>query len=543
MTSYITLRTARRLAAGAVLISAAALGVALPAGPAAAAPVAASAPPVTCTGNGTDGNRVQALYVYEPGGDQYAQREPWIRQALWEAQVNINDSARRDGAQRWLRYLHNNVSSNCQVTITKVQVPTGTWNKAWNEINDTLKNLGFNAARRIYLMIGEGYDDRACGNTDPDPMFSTAPGSSNPNNTRTIFSRVHFGCFGGHVVTHELTHALGAVPESAPHYAGYGHCSDGQDVMCQNTDLLSCPDPLATRLLDCNQDDYFGVTPRGSYLPSHWNPANESAYLTSGTATTAITTVPPVPPQYLAATNVSGTSVALTFRPPGSAWQPVTSYEVMNGATVLATIPAAKRTTVNVGGLSTQRTYSLTIRSRALVNGVNRVSVNSTPLTFTTGTSATWAAAATNGALLVLTNDVLGPDNRNYAIEDYWSSLDENAMMVLYQRDEGLSQQWRVTTNGGGYSLVNQRSQKCLAVLGGSTTAGAQIVQNTCNSSVTGQRWTFTDLGSGKFQLRSALSSLCVQSQNGATTEFTPLVQATCNTGQPTQRWSPNRLS
>jgi hypothetical protein len=88
---------------------------------------------------------------------------------------------------------------------------------------------------------------------------------------------------------HEITHNLGGVQWSAPHStqpAGfqnprYGHCWQGNDVMCYLEDSGAahamrndCPriGGAIPQAYDCGRDDYFNPAPAaGSYLATHWN--------------------------------------------------------------------------------------------------------------------------------------------------------------------------------------------------------------------------------------------------------------------------------
>jgi hypothetical protein len=88
---------------------------------------------------------------------------------------------------------------------------------------------------------------------------------------------------------HEMTHNLGGVQWSAPHStepAGlqdprYGHCWQGNDVMCYVEDggashplRNDCPriGGAIPQVYDCGRDDYFNPAPAaGSYLATHWN--------------------------------------------------------------------------------------------------------------------------------------------------------------------------------------------------------------------------------------------------------------------------------
>jgi hypothetical protein len=88
---------------------------------------------------------------------------------------------------------------------------------------------------------------------------------------------------------HELTHNLGSVGPNAPHATEYGHCYDGNDVMCYDDDFdpgtypltAGCPTipGVMNQVYDCGNDDYFNVAPAaGTYLATYWN-TYDSPYL------------------------------------------------------------------------------------------------------------------------------------------------------------------------------------------------------------------------------------------------------------------------
>jgi Ricin-type beta-trefoil lectin domain-like len=507
-----------------------------------AAVAVAAAPGLTCSGDGNSGNRVKVVYVFETGSDRFTAVEPAIRQAIWEAQTNINDSARRDGGQRFLRFVHD---ANCQAVIDKVELPPGSIvndNNFGRDFTALLQARGYNATNRVYLLVAEGWN--GCGNAEV--VNDTSPGTGNQHNFQTNYARIAVhpdgGCLGGHEVTHELAHVFGGLLPGAPHNDGSGHCTDGQETLCQDTAILACPDPIEIRMWDCGRDDYFGVTPQGSWLPTHWNAARDSTYLDAGSAVPALTAVPPLPPQYLSAVDVQGTSIALAFRRPGDA-RGITDYQILNGGTVLATIPAnLNQSTVQVGGLRPNTSLSLTIRSRVVVNGTTRVSVNSQPMSVRTTSTTTPAGVPVNGAIMALANDVVTPDGPHLALEVGFSSTAEDAQMVEWPRNDALNQQWLFTTDGNGFRLLSQRSDKCLTVLGSSTANGANVVQETC-AGLASQRWLMIPVTGLTYQLKASHSNLCLQAQGLGTAPLTPLVQGTCNTAEPTQRWTVGRLA
>jgi hypothetical protein len=106
---------------------------------------------------------------------------------------------------------------------------------------------------------------------------------------------------------HELTHALGAVAASAPHAGEGGHCTDGNDVMCAfgTPGLTSdaCPGDSA---FDCNNDDYFNVSPpAGSYLATHHN-VYDSVFLAPPGALTTPAAAPVAALKFAASSEVGG---------------------------------------------------------------------------------------------------------------------------------------------------------------------------------------------------------------------------------------------
>ncbi|MEU8082717.1 RICIN domain-containing protein [Micromonospora sp. NPDC049101] len=523
------------LAAGAIAV--------VPAAPAAAAagPVAA-APPVQCVGTGTDGNRLQMVYAYEAGTpNRFAEREPHIRLAAWVAQQNVNDSARREGAQRWLKFVTS--ATGCQVNIITIQVPAGSTNADFRAWRATLQGFGLTANNRNYVVFAESLT--SCAYTDVvDVPHDLSPGTSNLNNNYAMWTSISPGCYGGHTVTHEFAHSVRGMRQGMPNWDGDWHCSDGFETLCgENGTSWACPDPMAERLLDCNRDDYFGIYPQGSWLPTHWNVAYDSLYLAAGSSTTTQTTIPALQPQLLSAVDVEGTSIAFswtpTVNPIGSNWS--LEYQILRNGTVVTTVPGWK-TSARVTGLATNSTASYTVRSRLTYNGVTRTSANSVALSVTTNSNSAAAGAVETGATLVFNNDLLHSDGRNLAMDLFAFDPNDNAPIKQWFYNSSLNQRWKLTTaTGGTYTVTSAVTNKCLSPLGGATTAGTPIVQVTCNGTAA-QRWTFTVLAGLTYQIRTAAGT-CIGSQNNGTTSDTVLVLATCSTTQPSHRWTANRVA
>jgi hypothetical protein len=90
-------------------------------------------------------------------------------------------------------------------------------------------------------------------------------------------------------------------------------------------------------------------------------------------------------------------------------------------------------------------------------------------------------------------------------------------------------------TSGTTYRLRNLQSADCLDVAKGSTAAGANVQQWTCNG-LAPQDWTFTGKGSGYFTLTSKVSGKCLDVYHGSTTPGANVQQWTCN-GTNAQLW------
>jgi hypothetical protein len=243
----------------------------LPQGP------AVDPPPVSCTGDGVSGKRVQVMYVREllvP--DRYAEYLPEFRRLAAEVNWIIDESAHATGGHRHIRFV---TDADCQVKVESVVVPPLT-TATMSTLIAALKLLGYNDPDRKYLMFVDASVYCGMGTLISD----TEPGPDNRNNHRAGYARLDNGCWRGTVAAHELVHTLGGVQRDAPNSSGGGHCIDEWDVMCYSDDPYYpainqlCPRSYES-LLDCNHDDYYHTNPpAGSYLATHWNVA-QSAFL------------------------------------------------------------------------------------------------------------------------------------------------------------------------------------------------------------------------------------------------------------------------
>jgi hypothetical protein len=210
----------------------------------------------------------------------------------WASSTNnvYVESGLKTGEARHLRFVTDN---NCNAVVTDVTIPA-TSDDNFSSTISAVKSMGYNRSDRKYLLWVDS--TIYCGISNI--RYDDSAGTSNSNNGGPSYSRVDSGCWGLYksVEAHEIMHSIGGVQLSAPHSSGGGHCTDEYDRMCY-TDAQGlimtypCAATSLDRLFDCNQDDYFHTNPvSGSYLATHWNPANSVFLIGGGTET-----VPPPP--------------------------------------------------------------------------------------------------------------------------------------------------------------------------------------------------------------------------------------------------------
>lgn len=105
----------------------------------------------------------------------------------------------------------------------------------------------------------------------------------------------------------------------------------------------------------------------------------------------------------------------------------------------------------------------------------------------------------------------------------------------------GPSQQPPQPTNvtpisGQAYYVVDQLSGLQVDLDNGSTTSGAHLVQNSRSFTSTSQRWTFTSVAGGLWQISSVQNSLCFDSTSSGGVTY--VVQNSCSSSAPTQQWT-----
>ena len=110
---------------------------------------AATSSTVPCYGDGTSGNRVEAIYAHAADvSDRYSSLLPSIRQ--WAAQADdvFNQSAAETGGVRHIRFV---TDAGCNITVTDVQLSSTGDDSIDNTVRE-LQNLGFKRSDRKYLV-------------------------------------------------------------------------------------------------------------------------------------------------------------------------------------------------------------------------------------------------------------------------------------------------------------------------------------------------------------------------------------------------------
>lgn len=336
----------------------------------AAAEVASSPPgsvtaptPPPCSGDGTSGNRVQALYVRASGQpDNTNKYLAILRNAVQEADDAFAASARQTGGHRRLRFV---TDEYCRPVIKTVTVAPAAIGPDFGETIDALYAAGYDDTDRKVLAFVDA--DELCGIAQMYPDDRPIAGNYNNGGVDAMVARVDRGCwqvYNQSVAAHEVMHNLGAVNANAPNATEYGHCTDDADLMCYEDGPGTVVDedvcePVEEELFDCNDDDYFhtGTPAVGSYLAGHWNTASSSWLDTAAAAR------PPSAPRDVLPWARGDTWVSVDWLPPVyDGGSPLAGY-LITAQPEPAT--AANVRTVTVGPGSNLTTVT------GLANGVN----------------------------------------------------------------------------------------------------------------------------------------------------------------------------
>ncbi len=240
---------------------------------------------IACTGDGTTGYRVEAIYATAGGTDRYAEISPLIQTSYapfieWQYRT----SAAETGGEVHVPFVTAADAGGCSVVVRR-EVLSSTADDSFSNTMTELRARGYTRADRRYMVwmdsnvlcgIGQVYRDSQSGQANANNGYYTA------------FARADAGCWG-YAEAHEIMHNLGGVQPDAPNATPNFHCRDENDDMCYDDDgsgpvvMQSVCPTRDSRLFDCGQDDYFlaGVPASGSYLATHWNTYN-SRFLVRG---------------------------------------------------------------------------------------------------------------------------------------------------------------------------------------------------------------------------------------------------------------------
>lgn len=234
---------------------------------------------VVCVGDGASGNRFEVLYMFDQArGSRLEQYRDSFYLWIADADRLFDRSAQLDGGRRQLRFV---TDGRCLPVIRSVGV-------AQSELRNFAASIlaaqtrGYAQPGKNYLILADAEVYCGIGTVFDD----SSKESSNRNNVGGAFSRVDSGCWNGEVIAHELMHNLGAVQLDAPHSSGGWHCTDENDLMCYSDQGAGLP-PMRNvctdgawadrSWFDCNNDDYFALSPNpNSYVSNHWNTADSS---------------------------------------------------------------------------------------------------------------------------------------------------------------------------------------------------------------------------------------------------------------------------
>lgn len=181
-----------------------------------------------CTGNGTDGRRVQILYA-RPSGAPSRLTEYLSSFQRWSAEASqiYTDSAAQTGGQRFIRFAHN---SGCVIGVESVTLSAAAA-ADFNVMINELTSMGYGSSSRKYLIFLDVTHPEYCGLGTVYPDDS--PATTNTNNSVKGYSVIFNGCWSStRTIAHELGHNMGAVQSTAPNATTWSHCTDEWDIMC-----------------------------------------------------------------------------------------------------------------------------------------------------------------------------------------------------------------------------------------------------------------------------------------------------------------------
>jgi hypothetical protein len=238
-----------------------------------------------CGGTGTDGVRVQAMYVRETGmPDRYSSVTPVLLNELRYIDDVFAVSSMQTGGGRRVRWV---TDGSCNINILNVVLPNGSISGDFNRMEAALRDAGYLKTQRKYLAFADVVNTVGGGTCGQGTVLADHKATDNLNDGRYAqLARVDSPCWVtsseyNSISLHELLHTLGAAQPTSPNGTQGFHCTDLHEVMCYNDGWATPREvcPASNQFdIDCNNDDYFHTNPAaGSYLRDNWNVANSPA--------------------------------------------------------------------------------------------------------------------------------------------------------------------------------------------------------------------------------------------------------------------------
>jgi hypothetical protein len=135
----------------------------------------------SCTGTGTDGNRVQVIYAVEQGKtNRYKNLLPLLRSWVADVDDTFALSSQKTGGGLRVRWVHN----KCLPVIAAEVLPAGALRNGFSATVSALKARGYTDKARKYLVLADGttmcgvgqmYNDSSRTNAN-DGRYRCSPG-------------------------------------------------------------------------------------------------------------------------------------------------------------------------------------------------------------------------------------------------------------------------------------------------------------------------------------------------------------------------------
>lgn len=205
---------------------------------------------VPCFGTGTDGSRVQAVYLRETDDPPMpTDGVPAIRQALWRLDQTVDASARKTDRSLRIRFEHGaptveGDTESCQPAIDEVVLPDN-GQESWGA---ELTARGYIRSDRKLLVFTDsnGWTAEKC--------HASVVG---PEGGGRAWLKQSLGCWNDRLLTHETLHLFGVshLHDDGPDGRSLREGPDPMDA--GGKDRPECNGPGSGVLLDCGEDTYF----------------------------------------------------------------------------------------------------------------------------------------------------------------------------------------------------------------------------------------------------------------------------------------------